>query len=267
MFEEHHSPDRSGFARYAWNWEINDAVAVVTGASSGIGAEVARALAHAGAKVVLVGRDSSRLDEVEAELTAVGAETLTVVSDLTKESAPAEVVEAASEKFGRIDILVHAAGIFLVGDFPETDLTTLDEQLAVHVSAPYALSAAAVPHMPPGSSIVFVGSNLANIGLAGTASYSASKGAVDALTRTLAVDLAPRRIRVNTLAPGIVRTPMTAILDQNEELRETHISRTLVGRLGTVEDIAAAVLFFSSPASGFVSGSVLTIDGGASIRW
>ena len=267
MFEEHSSPDPSGFARYAWDWEIHDAVAVVTGASSGIGAEVARALARAGAKVVLVGRDGSRLDEVEAALTAVGAETLTLVSDLTEETAAAEVVEATIERFGRIDILVHAAGIFLVREFPEPDLTSLDEQLAVHVSAPYALSAAAVEHMPPGSSIVFVGSNLANVGLAGTASYSASKGAIDALTRTLAVDLAPRRIRVNTLAPGIVRTPMTAILDENEELRESHISRTLVGRLGSVEDIAAAVLYLSSPASGFVSGAVLTIDGGASVRW
>jgi NAD(P)-dependent dehydrogenase (short-subunit alcohol dehydrogenase family) len=250
-----------------WNWGLHDQVALITGASSGMGAEVARAFARAGARVVAVGRDPERLAATEATIREDGGEVLALSAELTADGAAAHVVEASLERWTQIDVLLHIAGIFQPGEFAACDVAGLDAQYDINVRVPYTLTGEAIPHMPRGSSIVFIGSNIARVGMPGTAAYSASKGAVHALTTTLAAELAERRIRVNNIAPGTVLTPLTAGLEADEAMRATHLSKVLVGRLGTVEDIAAAALYFASPHSGYVTGATLIVDGGALAAW
>jgi len=267
MFEEEATADAAGRARWAWDWELRDRVAIVTGATSGIGVAIADAFAKAGASLVLVGRDEQRLARTAALPALAAGDPLTLAADLTQEDAPRRIVEAAVERFGRVDVLVHNAGIFHRGECVEADLADLDAQYAVHLRAPFALTAAAAPHMPEGGAVTFIGSNLADAGMVAAAGYAAVKGGAHSLARTLAVELAPHRIRVNTVAPGTVQTPMTAGLEEDAAAREVHLSKSLVGRLGTIEDVAAATLFLSSPAAGYVSGAVLTVDGGQTASW
>jgi NAD(P)-dependent dehydrogenase (short-subunit alcohol dehydrogenase family) len=250
-----------------WNWGLRDRVALITGASSGMGAEVARAFGRAGARVVAVGRDPERLAATETTIIEEGGEVLALAAELTSDGAAAQVVEASLERWSRIDVLLHIAGIFQPGEFAAGDVSGLDAQYEINVRVPYVLTGEASPHMPEGSSIVFIGSNITRVGMPGTAAYSASKGAVHSLTTTLAAELADRRIRVNNIAPGTMLTPMTAGLQADAALRATHLSKVLVGRLGTVEDVAAAALYFASPHSGYVTGATLIMDGGAIAAW
>ncbi|GGO94746.1 SDR family NAD(P)-dependent oxidoreductase [Wenjunlia tyrosinilytica] len=244
-------------------WDLKDKAIVVTGASSGIGAQIAKTMAAAGARVLLVARDAGRLAACAEDITAAGGECEVCQADVTAPDAAEHVVAAALRVFGRIDCLVNNAGVFTMKPFTETGTDELDAQYATNVRAPYALTRAAVPHMGRGSTVVFVGSNLAQLGLAGTAAYSASKGAVESMARALAVELSERGIRVNTVAPGIIRTPMTSYLDDPSALA-AETRRTPAGRVGAPQDVAAAVLYLSSQASGFMVGSVLTVDGGIS---
>jgi NAD(P)-dependent dehydrogenase (short-subunit alcohol dehydrogenase family) len=253
--------------RWNWNWRLQDRVALITGASSGMGAEVARAFGRARARVVAVGRDPERLAATEATINEDGGEVLALAAELTTDGAAAQVVEASLERWSRIDVLLHIAGIFQPGEFAASDVSGLDAQYEINVRVPYMLTGEAIPHMPEGSSVVFIGSNITQVGMPGTAAYSASKGAVHALTTTLAAELADRRIRVNNIAPGTVLTPMTAGVQEDEALRATHLGKVLVGRLGTVEDVAAAALYFASPHSGYVTGATLIMDGGAIAAW
>jgi NAD(P)-dependent dehydrogenase (short-subunit alcohol dehydrogenase family) len=244
-------------------WSMAGRTTIVTGASSGIGAEIGKTMAGAGARVVLVARDGERLASLREEIMADGGECETVRADLTASDAAERIVAAALDAFGRIDCLVNNAGIFKVGPFAEAAPGDLDAQYAINVRAPYVLTQAVMPHLTSGATVIFIGSNLAQYALAGTAAYSATKGAVEAMARVLAIELAPRGIRVNTVAPGTIRTPMTSHLD-DPSLFEAEIGRTPARRIGAPADIAAAVLYLGSDASAFTVGSVLTIDGGAS---
>jgi NAD(P)-dependent dehydrogenase (short-subunit alcohol dehydrogenase family) len=235
-------------------------VALVTGASSGIGAGVAGHMAAAGAHVILVGRDPARLERILSKVSDESSSCHAIVADLSHPDGCATVIDQAVALAGRIDCLVNNAGLFVYEPFRETPEDQLDAQYLVNVRAPYALTRAAVPVMPAGSSVVFVSSNLARVGMAGTAAYSATKGAVESMARALAVELAPD-IRVNSVAPGIIRTPMTWRLE-DEAAAASVIDLTPAGRLGRVDDVAAAVTFLSSPAAGYIFGSTLTVDGG-----
>jgi NAD(P)-dependent dehydrogenase (short-subunit alcohol dehydrogenase family) len=251
----------TGSAPTASRWGLEGRAIVVTGASSGIGAGVARHLGAEGATVIAVGRDEERLQECAAAIGGGGA-CVPVRADLVDPDGPRAVVVAAVEACGRIDGLVHTAGIFSYVPFEEAAAEVLDAQYEVNVRAPYALTHAALPHLGEGSTVVFVSSNLAQVGMAGAAAYCGSKGAVDALARALALELAPRGIRINTVAPGIVRTPMTHRLDEDEEQLAAVMERTPAGRLGEPQDIAEAVAYLSSEASGYMVGSTVVIDGG-----
>lgn len=239
---------------------LSDRVAVVTGASSGIGAGVARRFRREGAHVIAVGRDEERLQEVRAGPTGSRGTCTPLVADLAAADGVQLVVRAAVDAHGRIDVLVHSAGVFRVGAFADLGPDVLDEQYLINVRAPYALTHAALPFLSKGSSVVFISSNLAQVGMPGAAGYCASKGAVDALARTLAVDLAPR-IRVNTIAPGIVRTPMSSRLQPDNEAGQRALHLTPAGRFGEVEEIAEAAVFVACDA-GYMIGATLVIDGG-----
>jgi len=241
---------------------LRDRVALVTGASSGIGAQIARELGAAGARVALVGRDAQRLGTVAAELRAAGAEAEPIAADLTTGTGPGEVVDRTLSHFGGIDVLVHGAGIFLPTPFADTTDEQLDDQWATNVRAPFRLTRAAAGHLGDGSSVIFVSSICGHVGFPNSSAYCATKGAVELLVKSLTAEFAPRGVRVNAVAPGNVRTSINAHLLEDSDYERRMLEATPAGRVGEVGDIAPAVAFLASPAASYIHGSSLLIDGG-----
>ena len=237
-------------------------VAVVTGASSGIGRGVALAMAAAGAAVVLVGRDRGRLEQAADAIRQRGGAGDIVVADLVEDGVAEQIVEAARALHSGIDVLVNAAGICLREPVDGGTVETLDAQWRINVRAPYALSLAALPSLRPGGSIIFLSSVAAQVPMADLSAYAATKAAVAALGRTMAVELARRDVRVNTIAPGFVATEMNEQLRQDPGRAERAIAATPAGRLGSPEDIADVAVFLASDAARFVHGAVLPVTGG-----
>lgn len=241
---------------------LQDKIAVVTGASSGIGAQIARELAIQGAKTLLIGRDETRLNEVVSEISAAGGVAAQLSIDVTDADAPQAIVTEAVDRLGGLDILVHAAGVFLPTPFPETADAELDKQWNVNVRAPFRLTRAAVEHLNAGSSVVFVSSICGHVGFPNSSAYCATKGAVELLVKSLTAEFAPLGIRVNAVAPGNVRTSINAHLLADKDYEKQMLDATPAGRVGEVEDIAPAVAFLASPAASYIHGSSLLIDGG-----
>jgi NAD(P)-dependent dehydrogenase (short-subunit alcohol dehydrogenase family) len=239
-------------------FRLDGKVVIVTGASSGIGAGIARAAGAAGASVVLVGRSEERLAR---EAGGIDGKTLTVAVDLTADDAPAAVVDAALAEFGRIDVLVHSAGMYRMASLTDTTDAILDEHWDVNVRAPYRLTRAVRAHLKDGASIVFVSSMSGAVGSPNDSAYCASKGAIELIVKALATELAPAGIRVNAVAPGNVHTPINAEII-TPELEAEIIATTPAGRIGVVDDIAPAVVYLASDASKYVMGASLAIDGG-----
>ncbi|MFT4039700.1 MAG: SDR family oxidoreductase [Thermomicrobiales bacterium] len=190
------------------NLDLGGKTAVVTGASSGIGRAIAEALAEAGANLLLVGRNAERLQETVAAVEARGVEAATVEVELTDADAPAQIVEAAVQRFGGLNILVNCAGIFEPMPFDTQPLASFDRQMATNVRAPFALTQAALPHLKPEGAVVNISSIAGYKGFPLSAAYCASKGAVELMTRALGAELGPMGVRVNCIAPGNIRTPM-----------------------------------------------------------
>ena len=245
------------------DWGLADKVVVVTGASSGIGAAIVRELGSAGASVALVGRDEERLQREVAEVERRHGTALPVIADLEDPEAAVRVVSEAVGAFGGLDGLVHCASLFDPRPLEETTSDSFERQWRVNVAAPYRMTQAALPHLRRESSIVFFASTIALVGFPGCSAYTATKGATASLARALAVELAPRRIRVNVLAPGYVRTPMLQPhLDANAGYEDWILERTPLGRIAGPDEIASTVLFLLSPLSAYVDGATLFADGG-----
>ncbi|CCH28405.1 SDR family oxidoreductase [Actinosynnema sp. NPDC047251] len=242
-------------------FDLTGKVSVVTGASSGIGAEIARALAAAGSAVVLVGRSTDRLAVAAEAVAAVGAEHHEVAADLRDDGAAEAVVAAALHRFGRIDVLVHSAGIYAQASLADTTDEIFDGQWETNVRGPFRLTRAAHPHLGRGASVVFVSSMSGHVGSPDDAAYCASKGAVELLVKALATELAPAGVRVNAVAPGNVHTPINAGLITPEVQRGIEAS-TPAGRVGVVTDISPAVVYLASDAAAYVHGASLRVDGG-----
>jgi NAD(P)-dependent dehydrogenase (short-subunit alcohol dehydrogenase family) len=240
-------------------FRLDGKVAIVTGASSGIGAAIAEAMAQAGARVALVGRDADRLDRARA---ACGEGHITINADITAAGSAEGTVEAALDAFGRIDSIVHSAGIFEPKPFPESPVEALDAQWLINVRAPYAITHAAFGHLEPGSSVIFISSIAGKIGFPQSAAYCATKGAIEMLTRSLATEFAPRGVRVNAIAPGNIHSPMNEEFFKSADYERAMIERTPAGRVGVVEDIGPAAVFLASDASRYVHGVSLLVDGG-----
>ena len=242
-------------------------VAIVTGASSGIGRATALALAEAGASVVAVGRDKSTLEPVVAELGHTGTHAIAVVADLIAEDAPDAIVSAAVARFGAIDVLVNAAGIIGFGTTDQTSDAQWDAMMALNLRAPFRVMRAAFPHLKERrGAVVNVSSVNGRRVFPNLAAYNTSKGALDHLTRCAAIDWAPHGVRVNGVNPGVTITNLHRRAGLTEEAYSAFLVRSKethpLGRPGEATEIAALILFLASDQSQWITGETIAIDGG-----
>lgn len=236
-------------------------VALVTGASSGIGAATARALAAAGARVALLARRRDPLEALAAELGEGVA--LPLVADVRDPAQVGDAVAATLERFGRLDAVVNSAGVSIPASLADTDDEIWSAQIEANLSGSFFVARATAPHLGEGGSIVNVGSELSQIGMAMFVAYCASKAGVIGLTRALAAELAPQ-VRVNAVCPGPVDTPMLAaefeLHGAEAALAET-LERVPMRRLAAADEVAAAILYLTADAP-YATGTVLALDGG-----
>jgi NAD(P)-dependent dehydrogenase (short-subunit alcohol dehydrogenase family) len=251
-------------------WGIEGRRALITGASSGIGRATVLRLVGAGCRVAALGRDEQALTEV---VEAAGAERCGLFTgELADVDSTRQAVRAAVAWLGGIDILVNNAGVGFRGEVLDTSVERWDTTFAVNVRAPFIVCQESLPSMlaQGGGVIVNVASVGGLIGIPSRAAYGASKAALISLTRSLTVDYADRGIRANCIAPGTTETPwidrIIAGADDPKASREQMAARQIVGRLGTAEEIADAILFLASERSGFFHGSTVVVDGGYSAR-
>lgn len=237
----------------------------VTGASRGLGRAIALGFAAAGARVALTARTPEAVRQVAAEITCLGSEPLVLVGSVSDEEAVTAAVDALRQEWGGVDALVNCAGVSPT--FKRAELVEAQEWrhvLDVNVTGTFLCAREAGRLMLEAGSgaVVNISSIHGQVGMARMSAYSASKGAVDALTRTLALEWAERGVRVNTLSPGYFETDMTEALRDSDKWREHLLSKIPLGRFGVPEEIVSAALFLASDASGFMTGSNVVVDGG-----
>ena len=248
---------------------LQDKVCLITGAGSGIGQATAKLFAREGARVVVADIDEAAANRTASAIRQDGGSVIARHLDVTDEAQTKAVTRSVMDDLVRIDVLFNNAGIAGVGDVEETSAELFDRVMAVNVRGVFLMSRAVVPHMiaQRSGSVINMSSGIAQIGLARRVSYSASKGAVLAMTKSMQVDCAPHNVRVNALMPGTILTPFVeGYLRQSytdyEQGLESIRKRQLGGDLGTPEDVAFAALYLASDESRFVMGSGLIVDGG-----
>jgi NAD(P)-dependent dehydrogenase (short-subunit alcohol dehydrogenase family) len=239
--------------------------AIITGGGSGIGKAIAAAFAREGAGVAIAGRHQEKLDDAARE---IGPNCLAVAADVSKPDDVTRLVNAAIEKFRRIDILVNNAAVLLPGTAESISEEEFDQTFNVNVRGLWLLARTVLPHMRAagGGSIINIGSVLSTLGARNRVAYSASKGAVLAMTRAMALDHAAEKIRVNCICPGIVETEMVAQFSLDENARRQRLAWHPLGRFGQPEDIAGLAVFLASDESAWITGAVFTVDGGYSAQ-
>ncbi|MDV7240826.1 MULTISPECIES: glucose 1-dehydrogenase [Rhodococcus] len=246
-------------------FRLDGRVAIVTGASSGLGVAFAQALAEAGADIVLAARRVDKLDDTAALVRATGQRALPVATDIADPEQCAALVDAAMTEFGRVDVLVNNAGVATAHPATRETPDQFRSVIDINLSGSYWTAQACGKVMPPGSSIVNISSvlGLTTAGLP-QAAYSASKAAIIGLTRDLAQQWGSRKgIRVNALAPGFFASEMT---DQyHDGYLDSLASRMVLGRTGDAAELAAALIWLASDAAGYVTGQTLVVDGGITI--
>lgn len=244
---------------------VGGKVAIVTGGGSGLGLAIAEKFTQNGIRTIIVGRDAEKLKSAKDEL---GANCFPIPCDLSNLDSIPGLVEKVIAEFGQIDILVNNAGLNVKKDF--TDVTDEDFQqvMTINLNSVFALSREVVKHMLTrgAGNIINISSMAAQYGIPRVIAYSASKTAIDGMTRAMAVELSPRGIRVNAIAPGFIYSAMTdKALNSDPERKAKVFGRTPMGHMGQPVDIAEAAFFLSSDAAKYITGVVLPVDGGNSI--
>src|SRR5579859_2757764 len=243
-------------------FRLDGKVAIVTGASRGLGAACAAALAECGADVVVAARTAAVLEEVAGRIRAFGRRAVTVPCDLNDLGASEKLVDTTLAELGRLDVVINNAGGTAPAPFFDETAESFEAAFRFNVTTAFQLTRLAAPRMleRDGGSIVNIASAMGLLSDRGYAAYGTAKGAMIHMTRLIAADLSPR-IRVNAIAPGAIATDsLRGVL--NDDLERAMIEGTPMRRLGKVEDIALGALYLASPASSFVTGKVLAIDGG-----
>lgn len=245
--------------------KLTGKVAVVTGASKGIGAGIAKALGAAGASVVVnYATDKAGADKVVQEISGSGGKAVAVGASVAKQAEVDQLFAEAKKAFGKVDILVNNAGVYAFSPIESVTEDEIQRQFGTNVTGLLLASKAAVAHFgPEGGNIINIGSVVSETTLPQSSIYSGTKGAVDAITRVLAKELGPRNIRVNAVNPGLTATEGNASFRGPESpLEKSEVAKTPLGRIGTPEDIADVVTFIASDEARWITGSLLQAAGG-----
>lgn len=253
--------------------ELADKVALVTGGGSGIGEGIARRLARAGAAVAISGRRPDTLETVATSIASAGGQALAVPGDVRKPSDLARMVDETVQAFGALHILVNNAGIARGGPLAAMSDDDIEATIDIDLKGPIHALRAALPQLrrhkdAGGASVINISSSVTQAVLKDYSVYSAAKAGLDQLTRCWALDFANERIRVNAICPGIVETPIfETVMSEGDAMKflRSSASTTPLGRVGTPTDIAELALFLASDKSAWMTGSVITLDGGISL--
>jgi len=263
---ETHQPFKSGVnsGRLAETFFHPWRTALITGASKGIGAEICRVFSDAGADIVAVARDIKGLEEVAAEVRATGRKCLIIAADLASPDGPGAAATEALEKVGAIDILINSAGVARIDPALDLTLQQWDETMAVNLRAPFLMSQALAPRMIAQNwgKIINISSQTGVVALEDHAAYAASKGGLNALTKSLMAEWARHNIQVNAICPTVVLTPMGKQVWSPPEKSGPMLEKTPLGRFGEPVEIADLALYLASPAAELVNGSLVMIEGG-----
>uniref|UniRef100_A0A1Q3FRU6 Ketoreductase domain-containing protein n=1 Tax=Culex tarsalis TaxID=7177 RepID=A0A1Q3FRU6_CULTA len=251
--------------------DFNGKVVIITGASSGIGAGTAKYLAKLGASLVLTGRNEESLQKTGQECEAVGkVKPLLVVADVCKEEDNARVIGETVKKFGKLDVLVNNAGKGAGGSIESTSMSQYDDIMNTNLRAVFHLTQLAVSHLVQSKgNVVNVSSVAGTRSFPNSLAYSISKAALDQFTRCVALELAPKGVRVNSVNPAVITTDFLRRMGMDEPAYEAYMKRSeethALGRVGKPSEVAAAIGFLASDAASFITGSQLCVDGGKNV--
>lgn len=246
-------------------FQLDGRVALITGGTKGLGLAMARALAQAGADIIVTSRDQEKAHQSAVSLAAeTGRRVLGLAVDVTDSQAIERMVESALEAFGRIDILVNNAGINIRKPLEEFDEASWDLVQGANLKAPFLCARAVARHMKKQGSgrIINLASMLGQVALPERSAYCASKGGVIQLTKVLALELAAHNITVNAICPGPIATELNIPVMNNPQANQFFLNHIPLGRWGKPEELGGAIIFLASDASSFMTGAALTIDGG-----
>jgi NAD(P)-dependent dehydrogenase (short-subunit alcohol dehydrogenase family) len=246
---------------------FRDKAVIVTGATSGIGRAAAESFGREGASVVLVGRNEAALNETSGVVQAAGGRSVACAADVTTPDAPKRIVAAALDAFGRIDVLVNAAGVIATGALEATTDEVWDSMMAINLRAPFRLMRAAAPHLAEHKGCVVNVSSVNGLrSFPGVLAYCVSKAGVDQLTRCAAIEMAPIGVRINAVNPGVTVTNLHRRSGMNDAQYEAFLDRSKtthpLGRPGQPDDIVGMILFLASDRASWMTGETIPIDGG-----
>ena len=238
--------------------------ALITGAGQGIGRGIAVRLARDGYNIAIADINLNNLAEAAQEISALGVSVLKIEADVSSAHDVQHMIQATVDEFDSLDVLVNNAGIYPFTPFMDITEEQWDKVIAVNLKSVFLCSQAAARIMPDGSRIIMTSSVASMLGFSGLVHYCASKGGINGLVRALALELAPRQITVNAVAPGSIITPGTSNIDEGSQ--KATMAKIPLGRLGKPQDIAAAVAFLASEGAGYITGQILVVDGGWTIQ-